>query len=451
MANEWMKARQTRYGAFAGLYIIVILAIIIAANWLANRHNKSVDTTSNKKFSLSDQTKKVVGNLKSELNVYYFEKSDSYERARDLFDRYKNLSTRLNINYVDPDKKPDVARVEGARQLGDIIVDNGVKKETAKSLTEEELTGAIIRVQKSGARNVCFVTGSGEHALDDTGREGYSSFKDALEKNNLKTRAISLIEKPEIPKDCNIVFVAGPKHDYLQPALDALKAYVAAGGRAVIEFDPVLTLPEQSLGNTPELAKLVAGWGVTPNTDVVLDLSSASRMFGQLSPVVAKYESHPIVRVMGEIATVFPLSRSLTVNSPAEKLFSTTTASFSIKNPKLPINAADLDKADKGPFTLGAAGTVGTGANQGRWIVVGSSNWVSNFILGAPIANRDLSLNMMNWLTSDEDLISIRPKDPEDRRLNITGSGMRLLFLTSVIFLPLIVILSGVSAWWKRR
>ncbi len=83
--------------------------------------------------------------------------------------------------------------------------------------------------------------------------------------------------------------------------------------------------------------------------------------------------------------------------------------------------------------------------------MVGSSNWIANLILSAPVANRDLVLNMFNWLSSDEDLISIRPKEPEDRRLRITGSGMRVIFLTSVIFLPLIVILSGVSTWWKRR
>ena len=451
MANEWIKARQTRYGAVLALYLIVIIAILIAANWLANRHNKSFDVTANKRYTLSDQTKKIVGGLQKDLNVYYFEKADSYERARDLLDRYKNLSTKIHVNYVDPEKKPDVARIEGARNLGDIVVDNGNKKETAKSLTEEELTGAIVRVMKSGARNACFVSGSGEHSLDDTGREGYSGFKDTLEKNNYKTRTISLIEKPEVPKDCNIVVVAGPKRDYLQPTIDALKKYVESGGRLIIEFDPVLNLPDQKMGDTPALAKLVEAWGVTPNTDVVLDLSAASRLFGQLSPVVGKYESHPIVRVMGDNATVFPLARSLEVKSPAEKLFSTSSASFSIKNPKLPIKESDLDKAAKGPFTLGAAGTIGSGANQGRWIVVGSSNWIANSLLGAPVANRDLALNMANWLTSDEDLISIRPKDPEDRRLNVTGSGMRLLFLSSVIFLPLIVILSGVSVWWKRR
>ena len=100
---------------------------------------------------------------------------------------------------------------------------------------------------------------------------------------------------------------------------------------------------------------------------------------------------------------------------------------------------------------MGAAATIGPPAQEGRIVVVGSSNWISNYILGAPIANRDLALNMMNWLTSDEDLISIRPKEPEDRRLRVTGAGLRIIFLSSVIFLPLIVIFSGVSVWWKRR
>jgi ABC-type uncharacterized transport system involved in gliding motility auxiliary subunit len=451
MASEWIKARQTRYGAYVALYVIVILAVVFAANYLAKNHNKTVDVTSNKQYTLSDQTKKVVGDLKKTVDVYYFDKSDNYERARDILDRYRNLSPRLDVKYVDPDKKPDVARVEGVHAMGDIIFDSGAKKETAKALTEEELTGALIRVLKSGARIACFVQGSGEHQLDESGREGYSVFKAALEKNNYKTQVISLIEKPEVPKECNIVVVGGPKRDYLQPAIDALKNYIVAGGHALFEFDPVLNLPDEKLGDTPGLAALVETWGITANSDVILDLSAASQLFGQTSPVVGSYESHPITRPMGDNASVFPLSRSLTVKSPAEKLFSTTAASYALTNPKLPIHESDLEKAAKGPFVLGAAATVGSGATAGRVVAIGSSNWVGNQILSAPMANRDLALNTMNWLTSDEDLISIRPKEPEDRRLRITGRGTATIFWISVVGLPMIVIASGVSVWWKRR
>jgi ABC-type uncharacterized transport system involved in gliding motility auxiliary subunit len=65
--------------------------------------------------------------------------------------------------------------------------------------------------------------------------------------------------------------------------------------------------------------------------------------------------------------------------------------------------------------------------------------------------NRDLFLNMMSWLSSDEDLISIRPKEPEDRRLNLSGRQMSVLFYSSMVFLPLIVVASGFAVWWRRR
>ncbi len=446
-----MASRQAKQGAQAGVYVIVVIAILGVGNWLAKDYNKTLDVTANKRFTLSEQTKKVVGNLKKEINVYYFEKTDRYEQARDMFDRYRNLSSNFKVNYVDPDKRPDVARIEGMRNFGDIIIDSGVKKETAKALTEEELTGALIRALKTGTRTVCFVEGSGEHRVSDTAREGYSTFKDALEKNNYKTQTISLIEKPEVPKACNIVIVGGPKRDYLQPAADALKTYVAGGGNAVVNFDAVLYLPDQKMGDTPNLSALVAEWGVTMKGDVLIDLGSASRLFGQLSPVIGSYESHPITRVMADNASVLPLARSLEVKAPAEKLFSTSEGSYSLTNPKLPMKEADLDKGAKGPFAVGAAAKIGSGNTAGRVVVVGSSNWTANFIMAAPIANRDLALNVMNWLTSDEELISIRPKEPEDRRLSVTGGGLRALFFFSIIGLPLFVILTGVSVWWRRR
>jgi ABC-type uncharacterized transport system involved in gliding motility auxiliary subunit len=295
------------------------------------------------------------------------------------------------------------------------------------------------------------VEGSGEHRITETARDGYSALKDALEKNNYKTQTISLIEKPDVPKECTIVLVGGPKRDYLQPAADAIKTYVAGGGNAVVNFDAVLDLPDQKMGDTPNLSGLVATWGITPKGDVIVDVGSASRLFGQVSPVVASYESHPITRVMGDNASVMPLARSLDAKSPAEKLFSTGESSYSLTHPKLPIKQEELEKGPKGPFLLGAAAKIGTGNTAGRVVVVGSSNWMANFMLSAPIANRDLAMNVMNWLTSDEELISIRPKEPEDRRLSVTGGALRSMFFFSVIGLPLFVILSGVSVWWKRR
>src|SRR5450759_2995808 len=194
MAASFLKSLQTRYTAYAGTYILVILAVLAAINFLANRYDKSYDSTSNKQFSLSDQTIKVVGNLKSDVKLTYFDEASHFPQARDLLDRYTALSPKLKVEFIDPTKKPQQAKSAGYRRDVMILVDSGLRKEEAKSLTEEEVTGALIRSLKSGERNACFVSGSGEHSIEDAApRGGYSAVKEALERNNYKTRTVSLL------------------------------------------------------------------------------------------------------------------------------------------------------------------------------------------------------------------------------------------------------------------
>ena len=176
MASQWLKARQTRYAAYATIYILVVIAVVVVANTLADRYDKSFDATSNKRYSLSDQTAKIVKGLKQDATITYFDQSTRFREAQDLLDQYANLSHKVRVEYVDPDKNPQLAREAGIRNLGTAVVQIGAKKEEAKSMTEEGITGAFIRDLKSNTRTVCFVTGSGEHLPDDSDREGLSEF-----------------------------------------------------------------------------------------------------------------------------------------------------------------------------------------------------------------------------------------------------------------------------------
>src|SRR5215475_9543848 len=106
MASQWLKARQTKYAAFAATYILVVIAIIVVANVLANRYNKSYDATANKRYSLSDQTAKIVKGLKQDATITYFERSTRFREGKDLLDEYKNLSPKVKVAYIDPDKDP---------------------------------------------------------------------------------------------------------------------------------------------------------------------------------------------------------------------------------------------------------------------------------------------------------------------------------------------------------
>ena len=227
MNSSWIKTRQTKYGAYLTIYILVVLAIVVGANWLANANNKSFDTTANKRFSLSDATKKVVSELKNDVGITYFDKTSAFENARTTLDRYKDLSSKIKVTYIDPEKKPEIARLAHVQNFGSIFVDYGTKHEEAKALTEEEITGAIKRAMTSGVRTACFVTGSGESSITDTDREGYSRFKDALEKISVKTKELPMLQKAEVGADCTIAVIAGPTHDYIPPVRDAIKKFIA--------------------------------------------------------------------------------------------------------------------------------------------------------------------------------------------------------------------------------
>src|SRR5262245_12708308 len=199
MNSKLLAARQTRYAAYATLYLLVFVASLVIINILADRYNKTYDATSNKRYSLSAQTAKIVKGLKQPATVTYYDQSTRFEQARDQLDPYANLSPKVRVEYVDPDKKPELARAAGVKNYGTTIVEIGGRKEEAKSLTEEGITGAFIRDLKTTTRTVCFVEGSGEHQIEDSERNGYSRFKELLGKDGYEAKAVNLVAKAEIP------------------------------------------------------------------------------------------------------------------------------------------------------------------------------------------------------------------------------------------------------------
>src|SRR6266446_4947697 len=90
MALAWLRTRQTQYTAYASVYILVVLAVLVAANFLANRYDKSYDSTANKQFSLSDQTIKFVKGLKSDVQLTYFDAQTAFRGARDTLERRRD-------------------------------------------------------------------------------------------------------------------------------------------------------------------------------------------------------------------------------------------------------------------------------------------------------------------------------------------------------------------------
>ena len=450
-----MNARQKQYSLYSTFYVVVVIAVLGVANYLANKNNKTFDTTSNKRYSLSDQTTKIVKGLSKDVQITYWDNQEGFGAAKDVLNQYTTLSSKLKVEYVDAIKKPALARAAGITNLGTIIVESGPRREEAKGLTEEQITSALVRVLKGTERTVCFAQGGGEKELDKSARDGYTAIKEMVERDNYKVDRVNLLETSEIPAKCTVLVIPGPKFDYPAASVESLKKHVEGGGKVLFMLDPPFNVAKMKISENKLLVDVLGGWGVTLNKDLVVDLSRVGQMMGG-AVLANKYESHPVVREMAGRPVVMAFPRSLegksTDKTTVEKLFSSLSSSFALTD----LSKAEIDpnpeKDKRGPFTMSVAGTYKTGQENkdGRFIVVGNSSFIDNGNIQL-YGNSDLFLNMLAWLSADEDLISIRPKDPEDRRIQLDQGQMNTVIAVSQFGLPLLALGAGVWIWRKRR
>ena len=447
-------SRQAKYGLNTTLYILLALAIVVVVNLIANHFVKQVDLTSNKRYSISEQTRKVLAGLDRDVELIYFDRSQNFANARDLLEQYPTQSRRVKLAYVDPDREPGKANQYNVKTYGAVVVVVGDRQEQTKGLQEEDITNTIIRMLKGGSKTIYFLTGHGERDVESTERLGYSEAKKSLEDGNYEVKTLSLMEQPpQIPGNASVLVIAGPQKDLLDSEIETIKRYIMKGGRALFLIHP---------STPPQLRALLEEFGVDARNNVVVDTSGLGRMFGtdELMPLVMQYENHPITKEMTNTATLFPLANALQASGQgmpgaAFQLLAKTTqnswASTEVKSQTVKFRKGqDLE----GPLALAGAGVYKDPESkdgvEGRIVVSGSSNLISNAILGFN-GNRDLFLNMVNWLASDEDLISIRPKSPEDRRVELSSPQMDLVKYTTLVVVPLGVIVAGLGMWWKRR
>ena len=450
-----MNQRQKQYSIYSTFYVFVVIAVLGVANYLANKNNKTFDTTSNQRYSLSEQTTKVVKGLAKDVHITYWHGEEGAGTAKDVLNQYTALSSKLKVEYVDAIKKPTLARAAGITNLGTIVIESGNRREEAKGITEEQITSALVRVLKGTERTVCFAQGGGEKDLDKSARDGYTAVKDAIERDNFKILKLNLLESSEIQPKCTALVIPGPKFDYPAASVESLKKHVEAGGKVLFMLDPPFQVEKLRVSENKALIDVLAGWGVTVNKDLVVDLSRVGQMMGG-AVLANKFESHAVVREMGGRPVVMAFPRSMegksTDKTTVEKLFSSLSSSFALTDLSKAEIDPNPDKDKRGPFTMSVAGSYKTGQENkdGRFIVVGNSSFIDNGNIQL-YGNSDLFLNMLAWLSADEDMISIRPKDPEDRRIQLDQGQLNTVIAVSQFVLPLIALGAAIYIWRKRR
>ena len=487
-----MGKRSSKYAANYVVSLILILAVVSGLNFVGQRHLKRFDVTGNSRFSLAPQTIKVIENLDRlgvDVDIKAFFPGGNHEPLQALFTEYRALSRHLHYEFIDPDRQNDVAArydvtVYGAFQnpmsgesvnFGTVIISYGDRREKiekrSEEIEEQDLTNALIKVSRSEMKKVYFVQGHGEKNPDDSEQAGYSLAKKALEGQGYTVEAVNIAAEGKVPEDASVLVLAGLRTTPFPQELEFIRNFLDAGGGALFMMDPP---------PSPALQDFFNDWGIAIDDDVVLDVSGAGRLMGasESMPLVLAYEQHQITERFSGM-TFFPLTRSI---QPAESipdgvavqtLFKSNANSWGETN----LNESNADYNPEqdlqGPLSLAVAASkeVFTESSvnspddskadsesdsnnntpiHARLVVTGTSNFAIDAYFSTQ-GNGNLFMNMVSWLAQDEDLISIRPRPLEDRRILLSQGQLVMLRFFVIFLLPGIALVLGIVVVTRRR
>jgi ABC-type uncharacterized transport system involved in gliding motility auxiliary subunit len=464
--REGLGRRSTRFGINSATSVVLLVGILALVNYLGAQNEKRVDLTTEKMFSLSDQSVQVTGQIQEDVRIKAFFPGGDDQITRDLLNLYNNQNGRIAYEFIDPDKQPLLAQqyqvttygsftnpMSGQTvQYGTVLLEMGQKSERVEKqsepLREEDVTNALMKLIKGETKTIYFTEGHGEKAIDNTERGGYASASAELQEENYVVRKLNLVVEGKVPDDASVVVVAGPTSEPFPNELELLDTYLQNGGSVLLLLDPA---PAASL------ADFAKKWSIDVGNNVVVDPSGVGRLFGAgpAMPLVASYGPHPITERFRTM-TFFPLVRSVQPGQPpveglsVEQLLSTNEQSWGETN--LTSGEAERDDADlSGPVSIGVVASKDLPENKKvRLVVIGDSDFGQNDYLGLQ-GNGNLFVNTVAWLAQDESFISIRAKDPADRPLTMTESQGRLFAYVAVFLLPGSILAAGISVWMKRR
>ncbi len=448
-----MIRRKFIYGTGAFISVVSTLGIIIAVNYLLFRTDIRFDVTQGKYHTVSAHTVRVLNSVEDEIEIIGFFKETGIDRGgfQDLVKEYSRSNDNIKVNLINPDKEPGIAKKYGVKEYGSVVIAGGdkvVKLRLTDPITggilnnsEEEITNAILKLTRESEKTIYFLSGHGQRDMGDSvDAEGLGLLRKTILDEGYNVKEFFILRGEELPSKNSILLVAAPQKAFSLKEIQYIKNYLNRGGRAIFMIEP-------RSGN--EIASVLKGYGFELFDDVIIDPSSKLEGGGDIAPIVSDYPYHEITEDF-RFATIFPYSRSIDVVGGFNSTVLANTGEYSWSETDFELfneGVAQKEESDNaGPLGVAA---VGENPEHGRIAVFGSVDFVSNIFLEFS-GNRDFFLNTLNWVSGDENLISIRPKVVNTGNITITSKQVNLIFLFTVVMIPAVILFSGLAIWWKR-
>jgi ABC-type uncharacterized transport system involved in gliding motility auxiliary subunit len=442
------RRRRLRILAHHGLFVVLLAAATGLLAHLAREYRIEHDLTQSHRNTLSAATLDVLKRLEGPVTITaYALPRDArgehvHRRIEEFLRPYQRAKPDLTVTLIDPRDQPRAAAEAGVRAPIELVVTYQRRTERLAEFNEQALANVLLRLARGSERLVLWLDGHGERKLNGPANHDLGEFGRQLELKGFRVSSLNLALAQEVPANAALLVVSSPHVPLLETEVQELRRYLTRGGNLLWLIDPE---PLRGLGQIAEMLGLV----LTPG--IVADPEAARYGASPALAIAAVYGRHAVTEGFNLI-TVYPEARQIeTIENEewrARPLIEVAPRGC-VKTGKLEA-PCDKSRDIPGPITIATTFERAVGDRQQRVLVVGNGHFLSNAFIGNG-GNRELGVNMVNWLAGDERMIVIQPREAADGRVDIDQTTLYLIAFGFLIVLPLAFMVTGFAIWWRRR
>ena len=466
------KNKKFRYGSYATLVTLIVLAALIVVNLAADLLPVRIDLTTNKMYSLSEQTENVLDNLDKDVTIYFIgEPGTGNVVIEENVQRYARLSDHIRIDYIDPVRDPLTAQKYtkdgGQLSYGNLLVEQGEvfriisqydmynfsqnqntgERKVESLAVEQRLTSAILYVSGADMPVAYQLDGHGEASINHAATK-------QMELENFVLESLNLLGMDEVPEDADLLIINGPQRDLSAEELTVIQDYLENNGKAIFMMDLLIS-------DLPNFQTLFNTYGIQMSNALVIEGEQGRYIGGNPLYVLPQFGSHEIVNPIksNSMPLIMPGVQGIEVSDNTrntltiEPLLTTSDQAYGRSADSEGTSMEKQEGDLSGPFSLAVAiedRVYNLSANEtytARMVVIGSSSFLNTGLEGGS----NLFMNSLNWVFEREESISIRPKSLGIQPLTITQTQLQIYGALAMIIIPLACLISGLVVWLRRR
>ena len=451
-------------GSYAIVLTCIVLALLVVVNLLAGAlpaNLTKLDISSSKLYSITSNTKAVVNALEQDVTIYWIVQSGKEDDVIDnLLAKYESLSDHIEVVKRNPDAYPAFAKqytdetvsnnslvvVSGEKYryvpYSDIYVSQGSAYSYSYATSfdgEGAITSAIDYVVSTELPILYTLEGHGESALPDT-------FASQLEKENVQTESLSLLNVDEIPEDAAALMIYAPASDISSEEAKMLSEYVKSGGKLLVLAGPAAD------GELTNLYGILSDYGVTAVQGIVSEGDRSHYAFQAPYVLLPDLGDSDITAPLAEknYMAIVPIAAGLQITGDsAVSLLDTTDSAYSKLAGYQQTTYEKEDGDIDGPFSLG----VDIQDHSSGRIIFFTSSYLLEDMYNAYSsgANNDMVMNALSALMGDRQAMSIRSKSLNYNYLTISESAASTIKLVMIGLVPLCYLAMGVVTVLEKR